>query len=365
MKTFTSWGLAFFCIFLVLQLKAQNNHDKKIDGFNLNCHYGYVFAHHFYIQHLVTGHFPLLEASVFEVKDGSKEWHQAYNFPESGWMFKTGNLNNQYLGSFYAGYYYIKVPIIKKAFFSPSFKIAGGLGYLTEKFDRFENYKNIAIGSHVNAALDFSLQGSVDVSERIALNTSVSFTHFSNGAFRAPNLGINVPSLGMGIHYRFNRQEPRKISSNMIDSTDKQLHHYFILAGGIMELLPTYGKKYPAVSLSYNLGKRFNAKYRLGIGTDFFYNNAHHEILKRDGITVENELELIRPGIHVSNALTFGKAEATLFMGAYLYAKNRNDGFLYHRVSFSRRIKHILMSVAVKSHFAKAELVEFGIGYVL
>jgi hypothetical protein len=51
-------------------------------------------------------------------------------------------------------------------------------------------------------------------------------------------------------------------------------------------------------------------------------------------------------------------------MGYYLRDKYKPEDFLYHRVGFRYYLKNgITVNCVLKSHWAKADYAEFGIGY--
>ena len=67
--------------------------------------------------------------------------------------------------------------------------------------DQEENYKNDVIGSHINAAVQLNFESRYKLSQHLFINFNVGITHFSNGSFRTPNLGINNPSVNGGFTY--------------------------------------------------------------------------------------------------------------------------------------------------------------------
>ena len=77
------------------------------------------------------------------------------------------------------------------------FRMGAGLAYLTEKFDVYSNRRNQAIGSHLNGSMQFGLLYHHQLLEKDYIEVGISISHYSNAAFKVPNLGYNMPSFTM------------------------------------------------------------------------------------------------------------------------------------------------------------------------
>ena len=50
--------------------------------------------------------------------------------------------------------------------------------------------------------------------------------------------------------------------------------------------------------------------------------------------------------------------------GFYAYSKNKSVGFMYHRIGLRYQVsKHLLFNLTLKTHFAVAEYIEWGLGW--
>lgn len=74
----------------------------------------------------------------------------------------------------------------------------------------------------------------------------------------------------------------------------------------------------------------------------------------------------MRPGFHVGHQLEFGHLSFINQMGVYLYAKDKSDGPVYLRTALRYKLSNkAIVNLALKTHWAKADFVEFGLGYKL
>ena len=85
---------------------------------------------------------------------------------------------------------------------------------------------------------------------------------------------------------------------------------------------------------------------------------AYHYLLQKDFD------KLIRFGLHASHAIQYKKIILGIQLGHYLYSKYTDLSKIYSRISVEYMIStHIFSKIAVKSHLAKADFIEWGIGY--
>ncbi|NQV03738.1 MAG: hypothetical protein HQ542_13900, partial [Bacteroidia bacterium] len=121
-------------------------------------HYGFLYAHHLELE-LFNAHFPAFEISVQQQTYGKREWERAFAYPLIGvtcWYSSLGNSPD--LGHAIALMPFINFPLYRHNDFFIGFRFAIGAGYLTKRFDRIENYKNTAIGTHLNAAVNLMFE---------------------------------------------------------------------------------------------------------------------------------------------------------------------------------------------------------------
>ena len=76
-----------------------------------------------------------------------------------------------------------------------------GVAYYNMPFDEKNNPENILIGSHVTplASARFSLEYFINPFFSVLANAAI--LHSSNGHYQLPNLGVNLPVVGLSIKY--------------------------------------------------------------------------------------------------------------------------------------------------------------------
>lgn len=364
-----------YCVLLILITLSISKYNfaqeaptaNGIPVIGVKFHYGFIWAHREKMAHLVRGHIPGIEITLAKYPTGQRLWQQQYNNPEYGLCFVHYDLGNpEQLGSADGLGAYINFNLNRSERFKLNLKFGPGVGYISKVFDRLDNYKNIAISSHVNVLILLSLEANWFITPRWAISSGLTMNHFSNGGYKMPNLGINVVSANIGAKYLFDkRTTPQKKFPTPILGKRKTSYQ-FLAAFGVRELEEVWGKKYLAYTVSAEAHRAINTKQKLGIGFDIFYDNSLIDFLDLKEIKVKNNVEIIRPGFKLSHDLAVGDLSFVFQMGAYLYQKDDSDGLFYHRIALRYLCKeHWIFNFSLKSHFAVASYIEWGLGYKL
>jgi len=313
------------------------------------------------MENLVTGHTTGFELTLVKQTDGSKLWQEIYEYPQTGFSFIHLDLSNQYVGEANAVVAFIQFPCVTNPNLLCSFRLAEGLGYVSTPFDRVENHKNLTASTHINAAIQVMADTRFKISKTLFFNLSYGITHFSNGSFKVPNLGINNISLNGGLTYQFSK--PDTFYKPKIPDLDR--HWLFDLAYGfgVKENIQFISEQYFAHSFYFSFLKPVSHKSMLGIGGDVFYDLSLIQFLD-PAITTDISTKIIRGGAHVSYELVINKLTVLLHMGVYVVDRLNLDGSFYHRIGLKYQVgKHLFANLTLKSHFARADYVELGAGW--
>jgi hypothetical protein len=354
-------------IFCRSNLKAQDS-IRAGSWLTLDLHYGFILPLYTSSMNiLIEGHVPAFELDYVYKPAPQNTWLDGYHCPETGIAFFNAYLNNPaQLGSEYGIYPFINFHL--KSSFSEGlyFRVGIGMAYLPTIFNAFDNHKNDVIGSHLNAMVNVRLNYHIYLSDNIRLETGLGLTHCSNGAFQTPNLGINLITANTGLSYCINGGK-RSATAPFIDTAKtKKIESDFFVAVAGSEVEPPGGERYPDLTLSYIAFRRLSSKSKLGIGTDIFYNEANIERLKNDTAAFKNNINNTQIGVKVAYELTLDKLSLPLEMGGYLYTNYIGNGYIYNRIGLRYHAgKHIIANLTLLTHFAKADFIEWGMGYKL
>jgi hypothetical protein len=237
--------------------------------------------------------------------------------------------------------------------------MGSGLGYTSKVFNQETNPKNDAMSTHLNAMICLGIKSEF-IFRRNKLTIGIDMTHFSNGAIKVPNLGINLPYLSLGY--------ARQITKREYDST--KLHNTVPFGrwlfgvtgiGSVKETYPTGRKKYPVYALS--TFARWFSRPKVGLETaiDLISKQA---ILGYKTEVIKNQWDIFQVGMYLGYLLPLDRLHFALGMGVYLKDKYRPEDLFYHRIGLRYYFPNGMHSqIVLKSHWARADYVEWGIGY--
>jgi hypothetical protein len=348
------------CILFIFVIRSEAQISVAPAAFGFRFHYGFVYQHKKDMDQLVTGHIPAFELFYRRNFTGKREWEKFYRFPHSGTVIQYINFNNSFLGSGFCVMPYISFPIIPKRKYSElHFRLASGIGYTSKTFNLDDNRKNTVISSHFNAAFNLLLQYHWKISSGAELLTGISFTHFSNGKFKIPNAGINVVGANVGLS--INVGGITGVNNNSFPVLNKRWKYIASFAGFVKETEPVNRKKFAAITLSANALKRFSPKSSYGTGIDFMYDASLKEEFRQQGKSLEVP---VRIGLTADYELHVGKVTFPIQQGFYVIDAYKQDPIFYQRIGMRYHLPHNLtFQICLKTHFAKADFAEFGIGY--
>jgi hypothetical protein len=347
--------------FLVIYTSVLNGQGQSELQYTVAYHRAFLIAHRPLVVPLQQDKINGFELCVSKSTDGSRDWHHVYRFPDTGISFAMWDLGNPgQLGRSITILPYLDFPLAGNSRSELKLKFGWGIGIIEKRFDSDENYKNVAVGSRMNNSLILQPHYNLRVSSQLTAHGGISLTHYSNGSIVVPNLGLNIAGITAGIKwtpYRFDRPELKK------PPVSKSTRTSFFLSGSSKQVYPAQGKNFFAATISGNRAYQISPKSAFGFGADLFYDHSIYRKLEQKEKSLNNDFETLRGGIHGSYELGFGRVSISLNVGGYLYSK-MNDGLFYHRFGLRYQFHEKLFAcMNIKSHWGKADFMEWGIGY--
>ena len=301
------------------------------------------------------------EFSFFKHLHQRDSWVEDYKDPTVGTTLFIGSVgNNDVLGRFVALYGFSELPLFVLKHFELSWKFGTGLAVTNRKFDPIFNPDNIAIGSHLNMMIVMALKAQYRL-KKSSYSIGLDITHFSNSAFKVPNLGLNVPYLSLGYSRKIGNVR-RFLSDKKSTFIRKKI--YFGVSGmaSLKELMP-YGDRKYAIYAGNVLARSILApKAGFEIGLDVFSNQSHFDF---EPLVTKTQWSLLQLGIYSAYFVPMNHIHFVFGMGAYVRDWYKPNGPIYHRIGVRYQwFNGLFGHMAIKSHWAKADYLELGIGFI-
>ncbi|MBP0903080.1 acyloxyacyl hydrolase [Mariniflexile gromovii] len=363
MKRFLTYTFFIVTCFVFSQ---EKQHTSYLD---LNYFRGNIALHNNDILHLIKGHPEGYILSWNKKTYGFNAWEQRYNYPDYGITYIYQNLKNEVLGSnasLYAHYNFY--------FFNRNlmFRIGQGIGYAPNPYDKEENYRNIAFGTHLLSSTMVMLNYKKErIIDRFGVQAGFSLIHYSNANVKAPNASVNTIALNLGVTYGLDEEEPKYITTIADGEKEKftqTIKYNIAFRGGVNESDVVGSGQFPFYIVSAYADKRINIKSALQLGADVFFSNFLKELIYYQSVSfpeenVSGNEDYKRVGVFVGHELFINKTSLETQLGYYVYYPFDFEGRTYFRAGLKRYINDKWFgALTLKSHGAKAEAVEIGIG---
>lgn len=356
--------LLFFVLFGVYSVFAQEN-IKNTGYFDAIYYRGNILKHAPDINHLITGHPDGIILSYNFKTNGSKEWHQVYNYPDYGFSFMYQDFENGILGKNYSvsahyNFYFLNRNLL--------FRISQGIGMTTNPYDKETNFKNNALGSKFMSSNYFLLQYQKQhLLGPIGFQVGLFFTHFSNGRIKSPNRGINTYGVNIGLNYNLDEPLAYKAADSLPKVTEPIRYNIFFKSGINENSVVGSGQK-PFYHIGFYADKRIGRKSALQLGTELFLTESLKEYIKYRSVAFpEQELDpntdYKRIGVFAGHEFFINRLSIETQFGVYVYKPFKEELDIYQRLGVKYYITpKIFSGVSLKSHGAKAEAIEWAIG---
>ncbi len=341
-----------------MALKSQ---DYK--GWQAHIFPGFLVAHREYMANM-EAHAWGLEVVYSSNFTGWTQADSGYRHLRWGTGLSYFNLGDRELnGEVYAWNIHVEANLKKRERFQSTIRFGSGVGYLTKPYNITSNRKNKAIGSRLNGNMQLLYKAYFDMSKRTSLVLGLGVTHYSNGNFKRPNLGINIMHLDLGVCRKVRFIENRK---------SKLLPELFPKNG--FEILAGYANKEISVadtrrfniftaSLLYYFRHSPTRNWRFG--TEFFFDKTYPYSLFQPA-TLENVTlpEMTEIALKAGHEFIFGRVAIVTDLGTYIYRPNAYKKRVYFAIGFNYHFNRgAVVQTRLKSHMAVADYFYWGAGY--
>lgn len=365
-----------FIVLLIMHLHGGNAlAQHKQWGSNIllegRANYGFLINHHLEME-IYNSHFPAFEINIGKETFGLERWQAMYQYPVIGISYWNSQLgNSKFLGSANAIFPYVNYPLWRNKKQELNFRVGLGLAYLTKRFDRINNYKYIAIGSHLNAAINLMAEYRYRISPRMQTSVGLAIMHFSNGSTKTPNYGINTPALNLAFAYRLSKENSymsRKVIPKLFKYEFPGTSSIDFSFGTIIafkDMGNEYEKSFMIYTLTGNAMKTISFKSSVGLEADLTMNKSDNYIADHKNIEYEKPSDLLRFGVGPVYHLNMSNLSYNFGLAFYLKGLMAPEKF-YFKVGLKYQITpKVYANISLRTHFGQADFVGLGVGLKL
>lgn len=301
-------------------------------------------------------------------KISNTPFNYLYRYPTLGLGFNTALKNYEEIGMPQAIYGFMEFPFSipgQSRRVSFGYFTQLGVGFNLKPYDSIANPDNRYIGSNINAYINLGVNSTIKISKRTDLQASFGLKHYSNGATKKPNAGINLFPLNIAMKVKLG--EIKAVPAEAPEIPEKGLRTFWNLT--MYTGMKNYEIGDPAyfrggLGINYLLEPRY--KYRLGIGLDMFWAQGMELRFPEESFSFKDQTSLAVVGSWEWQLTE--KLYVPIGFGAYLYRNELNQEitWFYERIGARYRFdNNMFAGMQIKAHKAKADFFEFTVGYTI
>jgi hypothetical protein len=239
------------------------------------------------------GEFTAFSFRIMKQTTGKKLWEKYYNYPSYGvGIFFAKFFEKTYLSTPISIYGTYKQVLYKWDKLNLNYNAGFGVTLNWESYNPTEYNYNISIGATLTSYINAGMYLTYELSPTIDLGLGYSFTHFSNGAMKIPNFGLNTSVPRITVDYIPHRFTPPKIKAQIPRYERKTFVNLSVYGGEKNVLYPEadmdtttqfYGISYPVFGVNAIIYRQLGYISRVGIGFTLGYDGS-----KNSSVQLEN-----------------------------------------------------------------------------
>ncbi|NOZ33865.1 MAG: acyloxyacyl hydrolase [Chlorobi bacterium] len=311
---------------------------------------------------------------------GKNEWEQLYNYPVYGVGFFFFDFHNpEEIGTPFSFYGFFKADFKRWNKLSLNYEIGFGASFNWKSFNPITNKYNIAIGAGQSFFIDAGLTLQYYLTKRINAEAGFSLSHFSNGALKKPNFGLNT--IAPKISLTYNLADRPVFIKQEISKYIPENELLFLVFGGTknvifdsvnIDILEKYeGLYFPVFGISTTYNRQVSYKSKIGIGMSISYNgsvNAQAAVDNNDLEIIDGPLsDKIQISIYPSYELVIHKISIVLQPAFYLYRKKMKNQtpVFYQKIGIKYHFTdNYFVGITLRDYnFHISDFIEWNIGY--
>jgi hypothetical protein len=358
--------------------------DRKF-AFQAMYQYGYVFATNEFLRGVNAQSSRIDDYEAFSLKfslqtTGKKYWEQSYKYPQYGLgVYAADFFNLSEIGFPVSVYGFFNAPFHRWNKLLFNYEIGFGATFNWKSFNPLTNQYNVAIGAGESFLIDAGLNLQYLITKRVEIGAGFSLTHFSNGALKKPNFGINTLAPKISIKYNFyDKPVLHKQEIPLFTPHNEWLISAF---GGLknvifdtlnIAILEKYeGVNFPVFGISSVFNRQVSFKSKIGFGATLTYNGA----VNAQASVEANELEpedgnfgdKILLSIYPSYEVVINKASVIMQPAFYIYRRKLdNQSTVFHqRIGLKYHITdRVFIGITLVDYkFHISDFIEWNLGY--
>jgi len=312
---------------------------------------------------------------------GDQLWQQIYLYPIFGLgIYSAFFGNTKKLGNPIALYGFFNAPFMRHDRWSLNYELGLGLTFNWNSYNPVGNPNNIAISADKTVYIDAGVSLKYLLSKRLAFSIGYGFTHFSNGALKMPNKGLNTEATKISLSYTLDKcqahfyTQPKPIFTGFYEwiiSGYGGARNVLYQGTGVNQAISMKGVNYAVYGISNTINRQISYKSKIGLGMTIEFNGSQNSQIAVEGGSLDaTDLPFNRHlalSFYPSYELVIDKLSVLVQPGIYLYRiKSANmTPMFYQRIGIKYHfLKDTFIGINLRAYnFYESDFIEWTVGH--
>ena len=277
------------------------------------------------------------------------------------------------LGSATAVYAFVDMPVRPRLLgrrWELGYRLGMGAALGMTTWDAETNPAQILIGSATNAYVELGGYYHCSLTPRSHLRAAAHFFHYSNGAQKKPNLGMNLVGLRLTYGYALRGERTTVPDPNPAPEPRFRPRHgaYLFQAVGFHQIVPD-GERYRALSTSFGYAYQSGHRHRWLLGVDLFHDLANNSGARDYKVVPaadrDNPANPFMAGLSLGHEAIWNRWSLHGAWGFYVHRRYRFLRPNYQRIGVRYRAwEGLQLGVGLKAKSFGADYLEYSVNYL-
>ena len=354
---------------LLTHLKANNDSllNKRTNYFlRASIHNGSVLSHSNRVEY--SSNAPVLGFEIELLRQRLDNLDAHYNLKGfvTGFGLNFFNINNPVIKNNVNAFYTLESNVLKTQKLNLAIKACGGLNFISSPYDSINNQINWSYSSYVNAFLALGLVANYQINFNQSIAAKLTFNHFSNGAIKDPNLGVNFFTSALSYQFKIADNVKRLLNLKRRHKPFEGRPNMQFTAFATYKSSTVNTEKFYLINgfaASYNFPFGVKKGHSLAIGAEWLEDRAISELLRYGGkLNLSNQ----RVGVTVGHEFLFHQFTWGQYLGYYIFKDIPEMDNVYHRHTIAYKLtKSWSIGISLLANNQKANFTDLRLTYKL
>ncbi|AHM63461.1 lipid A 3-O-deacylase, PagL superfamily protein [Flammeovirgaceae bacterium 311] len=358
--TFTLFLLLITPGLLIARQNYESDTSRTAINIGLQGHYGFIIPHSSTIRDIADSNPWGVEADLSFHFSNLKAWQYLQAYPRLGASLAYYDFDNpEVLGKAYSLVVYAEPFLSANKNFSISFRLGGGIAYMTNPYDEETNPENLFYSTRFSFPLVANLMANYRLSDQFLLRAGGTYQHISNGGINQPNKGINFPTATVGFNYAI-RQATFTDRQQMEGEQEGSRRNYLVaLIGTRHDRTDKPTEQAPLLGITAYMSQRIGRISAITAGAEWIADFT----IKRELESRGEDKDFQRGALLAGHELQIGRIRFNQQLGVYVYAPHKGKDPVYQRWGLEYHTQKMLFfGINLKAHRHVAEFLDVRAG---